>query len=129
MFAELSLRHNLWLFFGAMFTVAFIGLWKGRKESDPINAAYVRFKYVTIGYAILLYGLLLNLPSTFVDTLTRPEELESIETLRSHYMRLASVVNGIKEMVWWFVFMTIAWIGSLIGFVRIAVIEWKKRPS
>jgi hypothetical protein len=129
MFTELSFRQNLLLFFVVMVAISLFGIWRSRKESEPIRIAYTKFKYLTIGYAILFYGLLLNLPATFVATLTRPEAFGSLELLRDKYLDLASDVHQMREILQYTLFLILFWIISLIGVLRAVATESNKKTD
>jgi Na+-driven multidrug efflux pump len=119
MFRELGFDQSVMFFLAVFVIVSLIGAWRGRKEVDPVKAATVKFKYVSIGCAIFLYGLTFGLPSTFVATLTSPDELKTMEDVHRHYSGLASSVDRLRDILQFFIFTLILWGLSLLEFAKV----------
>jgi hypothetical protein len=103
--------------FVAFFVIAVIGIWRSKKEQNPLAAAVIRFKYSTIAFAAMLSALLLSLPSTGGWMYRDDFQLESLPEATRYLRDLGLAVSRLNNVVHESLQFFIIWLATFFAFV------------
>ena len=85
----------------AYFVVGVIGVFRIRKQTNPLLRMILGFKYMCAAFALLLLSLGLSLPFTGFWASELPFKPESLQDISIYQQRLGSDLNRVREVVEW----------------------------
>lgn len=92
---------EFWIGLAAYSVVCVIGVFRSRKQSDPLLRTIISFKYSCLAFALLLLSLGLLLPFTGFWASELPFKPESLQDISIYQQRLGSDLNRVREVVEW----------------------------
>lgn len=120
---------EFWIGLSAYSAVCVIGVFRIRKQTDPLLRTTLGFKYMCAAFALLLFSLGLSLPFTGFWASELPFKPESLQDISIYQQRLGSDLNRVREVVEWSLRFGFIWLIVMFVWTTSLAKELAKRRS